>query len=44
MKYADMINGLNTDADAAKYELLMTIINEAYGLIDTLTSLIVGLV
>ena len=42
MMYADRINGINSDATAAKYELMMTIINEVYGLLDTLTGLIIG--
>ena len=42
MMYADKINGLSADAVAVKYQLMMTIINEVYGLLDTLTGLIIG--
>ncbi len=43
MMYADKINWLNTDITAAKYELMMTLISEVYGLLDTLISLIHGM-
>jgi hypothetical protein len=43
MKYADQINGLNTDAAAAKYELFWTIVNEVYYLVDTVMGLLQGM-
>jgi hypothetical protein len=43
MKYADMINGLNTDAANAKYELFWTVVNEMYAIADMVLGLLQGM-